>query len=76
MTWAGNCCWAHIDPRGLPDMLKKLNAEEARMKHVRLAPQAFSSHPATDKRIRRLEAKWQRLKDKSGFIEYESVKRE
>ena len=67
---------AHIDPRGLTDMLKKLNAEEARMKHLRLAPQAFSSHPATDKRIRRLEAKWQRLKDKSGFIEYESVKRE
>jgi predicted Zn-dependent protease len=67
---------AHIDPRGLTDMLKKLNAEEARMKLARLAPQAFSSHPATEKRIRRLEAKWQRLKDKSGFIEYDTAKRE
>lgn len=66
---------AHIDPRGLTDMLKKLKAEEARMKHLRLAPQAFSSHPATNKRIRRLEAKWQRLKDKSGFIEYDGAKR-
>ena len=66
---------AHIDPCGLTDMLKKLNAEEARMKLDRLAPQAFSSHPATDKRIRRLEAKWQRLKGKSGFIEYDGAKR-
>jgi Zn-dependent protease with chaperone function len=31
-------------------------------------PQAFSSHPATEKRIRRLNAKWDKLKDKSGFI--------
>ena len=41
-----------------------------------LAPQAFSSHPVTDKRIRWLEAKWEKLKDKSGFIEYEGVKPE
>jgi predicted Zn-dependent protease len=67
---------ARIDPRGLPEMLKKLNVAQERMKLARLAPQAFSSHPATDKRIRRLEAKWQRLKDKSGFIEYDSAKRE
>ena len=46
------------------------------MKLVQMGPQAFSSHPATDKRIRRLEAKWEKLKDKSGFIEYDSVKRE
>jgi predicted Zn-dependent protease len=56
-------------------MLKKLEAEEGRMKLTRMTPQAFSSHPATEKRIRRLEAKWRKLKDKSGFIEYESVKR-
>jgi beta-barrel assembly-enhancing protease len=62
---------AHIDPRGLPEMLKKLNAEQARLKLVGLAPQAFSSHPATAKRIRRLEAKWRKLNEKSGFIVYE-----
>jgi predicted Zn-dependent protease len=67
---------AHIDPRGLADMLKKLEAEEARMKFRSVTPQAFSSHPATEKRIRRLEAKWRKLKDKSGFIEYEAVKRD
>ena len=67
---------ARIDPRGLADMLKRLKAEQEQMKLVQVAPQAFSSHPATDKRIRRLEAKWEKLKDKSGFIEYDSVKRE
>lgn len=66
---------AHIDPRGLPDMLKKLKAETERMKLVEV-PQAFSSHPATDKRIRRLEAKWDKLKDKSDFIHYEGETQE
>jgi Zn-dependent protease with chaperone function len=67
---------ARIDPRGLPDMLKRLKTEQEQMKLVQMGPQAFSSHPATDKRIRRLDAKWRKLKDKSGFIEYDSVKRE
>jgi len=67
---------AHIDPRGLPEMLKKLKAVQQNMKLVQVAPQAFSSHPATDKRIRRLEAKWDKLKDKSDFIDYDSVNRE
>jgi Zn-dependent protease with chaperone function len=67
---------ARIDPRGLSDMLKKLKAEQERMVLAQVGPQAFSSHPATDKRLRRLDAKWEKLKDKSGFIEYEGVKRE
>jgi beta-barrel assembly-enhancing protease len=62
---------ARIDPRGLADMLRKLEAEERRMKLAHMLPQAFSSHPATDKRVRRLEAKWKKLKDKSGFIQYD-----
>jgi len=66
---------AHIDPRGLADMLSKLEREERRMHLVHLAPQALSSHPATEKRIRRLEAKWNKLKDKSGFIQYDMEKR-
>ena len=67
---------AHIDPRGLTEMLKKFKAEQERMKLVGRVPQAFSSHPATTKRIRRLEAKWRRLKEKSGFVVYDSGMRE
>ncbi len=66
---------ARIDPRGLPDMLQRLQAEYESMKLGHLVPQAFSSHPATDKRLRRLAAKWDKLKDKSGFIEYAPQKR-
>jgi predicted Zn-dependent protease len=62
---------ARIDPRGLSDMLRKLKAEQEKMLLAQVAPQAFSSHPATDKRLRRLDRKWQKLKDKSGFIEYD-----
>ena len=59
---------ARIDPRGLPDMLRKLQHDEQKL-HAEL-PQlhAFSSHPAIQKRIQRLEEKWMKLKDKSGFV--------
>jgi Zn-dependent protease with chaperone function len=57
-------------------MLRKLKEEQEKMLLANVVPQAFSSHPATDKRIRRLDAKWEKLKDKSGFIEHEGVKRE
>lgn len=67
---------ARIDPRGLPDMLQRLQAEYESMKLGHLVPQAFSSHPATDKRVRRLAAKWEKLKDKSEFIEYAPQKRQ
>ena len=67
---------ARIDPRGLSDMLRKLKAEQESMGIAHMGPQALSSHPATDKRIRRLDTKWEQLKDKSGFIEYEAVRRE
>jgi Zn-dependent protease with chaperone function len=61
---------AHIDPRGLTDMLRKLKAvQESRMAGPPYL-QAFSTHPATQKRIQRLEDKWEKLKDKSGFIDY------
>ena len=62
---------ARIDPRGLTDMLKKLEAAQGRMGFGQFGLGAFSSHPATAKRIQRLEAKWNKLKDKSGFITYE-----
>ena len=62
---------ARIDPRGLAEMLRRLEEEVERLKLGDSVPQAFSSHPATAKRIRRLEEKWQKLRDKSGFIQYE-----
>ncbi len=58
---------ANIDPRGMIDMFKKLKAFDVQTKMGNLLPQAFSSHPALDKRIVRLERRWQKLPDKSGF---------
>jgi Zn-dependent protease with chaperone function len=58
---------AHIDPRSLSELLKKLNSTESEEQASEI--RAFSSHPATEKRLNRLQAKWNRLKDKSSFIE-------
>ena len=60
---------AHIDPRGAINMLKKLKAYQEE-NHEEPQVHAFSSHPATQKRIERLEAKWKKLPDKSGFIDF------
>ena len=63
---------ARIDPRGMIEMFKKFKAEEDREKAAFGADiPALSSHPTTAKRIERLEAKWQKLRNKSGFIEFE-----
>ena len=62
---------AHIDPRGMIEMLTRLKAEQDRMKGFEI--RAFSSHPATEKRIQRLEAKWKKLKNKTGFIDLSSA---
>ena len=67
---------AHIDPRGLTDMLRKLEAEQHRLGASEMHLQAFSSHPATEKRLRRLDAKWDKLKDKSGFIDLSQLETE
>jgi Zn-dependent protease with chaperone function len=63
---------ARIDPRGMIEMFKKFKAEEDREKAAFGADiPALSSHPTTRKRIERLEAKWRKLRNKSGFIEFE-----
>ena len=64
---------ARIDPRGLPDMLRKLEDAYSNMSIIRPEMGAFSSHPATEKRIQRLDTKWKTLKDKSGFIHFEET---
>ena len=61
---------AHLDPRGLPDMLKKLQNVYESYNFSEHEFQAFSSHPPTNKRIRVLEAKWKKLKDTSNFQHY------
>ena len=60
---------ARIDPRGLTDMLRKLQIEQQKMRAAMPQINAFSSHPATAKRLQRLDAKWKKLKDKSGFVQ-------
>jgi predicted Zn-dependent protease len=62
---------ARIDPRGLAAMLQKLEDAYGNMSVIRPDMGAFSSHPATEKRIERLNAKWQNLKIKPEFIHYE-----
>jgi predicted Zn-dependent protease len=51
---------AGLDPRALPRMLQKLQqAQDSRGPDLQW--KAFSSHPETEKRIRRLEEKWRQL---------------
>jgi Zn-dependent protease with chaperone function len=65
---------ANIDPRSMIDMFRKLKAYDAKQKNVEWLPQAFRSHPALEKRIARLEAKWKRLPRKSGFVQFKPEK--
>lgn len=60
---------ANVDPRGLTEILRKFEGYEAKRKHGPVMPRAFSSHPALEKRIARLEAKWKKLGRKTGFVE-------
>jgi predicted Zn-dependent protease len=58
---------ANIDPRGMAGTFRKFKALEGKQMAGLNLPQAFSSHPALDKRIARLDARWKRLSNKSGF---------
>ena len=60
---------ARIDPHGMIEMLEKLKLIQDNLPSDSLQVGAFQSHPATEKRIQRLEAKWRKLPDKTGFIE-------
>ncbi len=63
---------ARINPRAMPEMLRKLEAVQNSLGKG-FEVRAFSSHPATEKRVERLEAKWRKLKVKSGFIEFDTA---
>jgi beta-barrel assembly-enhancing protease len=58
---------AHVDPRGLASMLRKLQAEYQGMIDATPQLNAFSSHPAMKKRVQRLDKKWEKLANKSEF---------
>ena len=62
---------ARIDPRGMISTFKKLKEMEGGMEDMRL--QAFASHPALSKRISRLEGKWKKLGQRTGFLELPPV---
>ena len=67
---------AKIDPRGMTVMFEKLQAyERQQKKHLAglELPRAFQSHPALEKRIARLEKKWRKLPEKTGFIDFASA---
>jgi beta-barrel assembly-enhancing protease len=65
---------ANIDPRGMIRMFQKLEASEEKPGLHASAPEALQSHPATKKRIARLENKWTKLAHKSDFLELAPVK--
>jgi Zn-dependent protease with chaperone function len=60
---------AKVNPRGMIEMLSKLKEYEDKQKDLDVLPGAFSSHPATAKRIRKLESKWKSVKGKAKFVE-------
>jgi hypothetical protein len=60
---------ANIDPRGMIDMLRRLKEWED-SRPFQSEAGAFSSHPALDKRIAWLEARWEKLPRKTGFIDF------
>jgi Zn-dependent protease with chaperone function len=58
---------AGINPHGMIDMFRKLEAKTVNVKGGRDHP-AFDSHPALEKRIAWLEARWEKLPDQTGFV--------
>jgi predicted Zn-dependent protease len=66
---------AKIDPRGMTETFEKLRAYEMAQEVAFDIPQAFSSHPAMEKRIARLEKKWRKLSPKDGFQDLRPLQR-
>jgi len=64
---------ANIDPRGMCSIFRKFQVYEAGQKIGMAVPQAFKSHPALEKRIARLEAKWKKLPVNSEFQQITNV---
>lgn len=66
---------ANIDPRGLASVLGKMQAQQDEMLAVfkRAGFRTSNDHPPTEQRIQRLNAKWDKLPRKSGFIDLDQL---
>jgi Zn-dependent protease with chaperone function len=64
---------ANIDPRGMIGAFQKLEAFEDKRGWHTFGPQSLQSHPATEKRIARLENQWKKLARKSDFLDLAPV---
>jgi len=62
-----------VDPRGMTEALKKLRAHEAKQDLDDDMPQAFNSHPAMQKRIARMERKWNKQMLKAEFVDLSAL---
>lgn len=68
---------ANIEPEGMIEFFKKLQAEEKKQLeqiHASGAETALSflsTHPGTDERLRSLQAKWEKVRTKTGFHKFD-----
>jgi predicted Zn-dependent protease len=72
---------ANIQPEGMITFFKKMEAEEKRLREkmkeattIDVDPGALellSTHPATDERMKNLQAKWDKLEKKSGYHNFD-----
>ena len=58
-----------VNPQGMTTALTKLKAHEDREAKHDAVDRAFSSHPALEKRLARLDKKWKKRRVKSGFLD-------
>ena len=59
---------ANIDPRGMIEVFRKFKKFDLMGKVGGSVVEAFSSHPALDKRIARLERKWKKMSEHTNFV--------
>jgi Zn-dependent protease with chaperone function len=59
---------ANLNPHGMIDMFRKLDKQEPKGEGGS-GHSAFDSHPALEKRIAWLEAKWEKIPDKTNFVQ-------
>ncbi|MEW6302968.1 MAG: M48 family metallopeptidase [Verrucomicrobiota bacterium] len=64
---------ADVNPRGMIDFFKKLEAERKKLPlgEVEKTLNFLSTHPTTDERIERLEARWQATAKKDGYRQFD-----
>lgn len=64
---------AKVDPRGMIEVFRKLDAYDQKAGDADETSQAFSTHPATKERLARLEKKWRKLNKQDGFVDLSNL---